>query len=67
MNKTEKELSVNMFFMGVMLGVFGSLAANALDRQFVNRFGNAYDLVAATFFLISIWWLEKKITKLLNK
>lgn len=67
MNKTEKEWAVGMLFMGVILGIIGSLAANVLDRQFVERFGTWYDVVVALFFFILIWWLERKFTKLLDK
>ena len=45
---------------GVMLGVFGSLFANILERYFA-QYGMLYEFIVAILFFGTVLWLGKKI------
>ena len=66
MKKEEKEWAVGMLVIGVILGIVGSLAANFLDRQFI-QYGVAYDIFVAVAFVFVFRWADKKFTKLVGK
>lgn len=65
MNKTEKEWAVGMLLLGILLGVVGNLAANVLDRYFV-QYGPIYDIGIIVIFALLLFSLERTFTKLLK-
>jgi hypothetical protein len=59
MNKKEKRQQFGLLAMGVFFGIIGSLMANVLDRQFIIKFGQAYDIGVSLIFIIFAWALMK--------
>lgn len=66
MKKEEKKWAVTMLFLGLFLGVFGNLAANALDRFFLPEFGYKYDIAVGVVFLAALFYFDRRFSKLLD-
>lgn len=65
MKNDDKQWAVGMLFLGVILGVSGSLVATIIDRHFM-QYGFIYELVASIIFFGSIIFIDKMFAKLLK-
>lgn len=60
--KNKNNISKEIYFvlLGVLLGVFGSLFANILERHF-RPYGFLYELFVAVLFFGTFSWFYRKI------
>lgn len=56
------KFNIGILFLGVLLGVSGSLVANLLDRYFVH-FGFKYDIVVTIIFFFFLWHIYRTFIK----
>ncbi len=59
---TQTQRDFLLLLMGVLLGVFGNIVANQMDREFL-KYGFMYDLVSVLVFFVLIYSIFKLFIK----
>jgi hypothetical protein len=66
-SKKQRRHEVDILLMGVIFGVFGNLAANAIDRVLQADIGSFGNYLWPIIFLGSFFWFSKYADKKLGE